>query len=279
MALLAMCVAAPDEGRGYLERLTDEHLASPVAARAREWLVGHLDEPLHGLGRDDEELLAYVTEVKMRADREPASPRGDGGELPSLEQRPARPPDRGARARERGPAGRAPEAPRRAQRTDRPLRGGIGARPTRSGGEHTFAVSVRLGWDDAAMDRDLLADCLVGHVAAGDRRADQSRSVDRRVLGQEAWTGRERQAKYASRGGLTREQLEPLVEQRRYASARWRPSSSGASRPFATGSSSFGLRNWDLAAGANGRGRRSTGDRADAHHDGRCRRHGDGESS
>ena len=74
MALLAMCIAAPDEGQGYLEKLTDEHFASPVAARARAWLVGHLDEPLHGLGRDDEELLAYVTEVKMRADREPASP-------------------------------------------------------------------------------------------------------------------------------------------------------------------------------------------------------------
>ena len=74
MALLAMCIAAPDEGQGYLEKLTDEYFASPVAARARAWLVGHLDEPLHGLGRDDEELLAYVTEVKMRADREPASP-------------------------------------------------------------------------------------------------------------------------------------------------------------------------------------------------------------
>jgi DNA primase len=74
MALLAMCVAAPDEGQAYLEKLTDEHFASPVAGRARAWLVGHLDQPLHGLGRDDEELLAYVTEVKMRADREPASP-------------------------------------------------------------------------------------------------------------------------------------------------------------------------------------------------------------
>jgi DNA primase len=74
MALLAMCVAAPAEGLGCLERLTDEHFASPVAARARAWLVRHLDEPLQGLGRQDEELLGYVTQLVMRADREPASP-------------------------------------------------------------------------------------------------------------------------------------------------------------------------------------------------------------
>jgi hypothetical protein len=54
--------------------LTDEHFAAPVAARARAWLAGHLDEPLQGLGRDDEELLGYVTQLVMRADREPATP-------------------------------------------------------------------------------------------------------------------------------------------------------------------------------------------------------------
>jgi DNA primase len=73
MALLAMCVAAPAEGQGYLERLTDAHFASPVATRARAWLVGHLDEPLQGLGREDEELLGYVTQLVMRADREPTT--------------------------------------------------------------------------------------------------------------------------------------------------------------------------------------------------------------
>ena len=39
LALLAMCVKLPAEGREYLERLTDEHFSSPVAARARAWLA------------------------------------------------------------------------------------------------------------------------------------------------------------------------------------------------------------------------------------------------
>ncbi len=73
MALLAMCVSAPDEGRIYLERLTDEHFASPVGARAREWLVAHLDEPLEGLDRDDEELVDYVRQLVMASEREPSS--------------------------------------------------------------------------------------------------------------------------------------------------------------------------------------------------------------
>lgn len=74
-ALLAMCAALPAYGRGFLDRLTDEHFASPVAARARAWLEGHLEDPTSGLTReDDEELWAYVTRVVMRADREPASP-------------------------------------------------------------------------------------------------------------------------------------------------------------------------------------------------------------
>jgi DNA primase len=74
-ALLAMCVALPAEGRVFLDRLTDEHFASPVAARARGWLGEHLEEPTAGLSReDDEELWAYVTRVAMRSDREPASP-------------------------------------------------------------------------------------------------------------------------------------------------------------------------------------------------------------
>jgi DNA primase len=73
MALLAMCVRLPAEGAGYLERLSADHFVSPVAGRARDWLVTHLDEPLQGLGRDDEELLGYVTQVVMRAEREPSS--------------------------------------------------------------------------------------------------------------------------------------------------------------------------------------------------------------
>jgi DNA primase len=72
-ALLALCVAAPAEGAEWIERLTDGHLASPVARRARQWLAGHLEEPTAGLPRDDEELVSYVTELVMLAEREPAS--------------------------------------------------------------------------------------------------------------------------------------------------------------------------------------------------------------
>jgi DNA primase len=70
-ALLAMCIASPAEGREFLQRLTPEHLSSPAVARARDWLAGHLEEPLAGLPRDDEELVSLVTYVYTRADREP----------------------------------------------------------------------------------------------------------------------------------------------------------------------------------------------------------------
>jgi DNA primase len=77
MELLAMCVANPDEGRSALERLTGEHFASEVAARARDWLVDHLDDPLTSLTRDDEELVALMTQVKLRSDREQPVKRED----------------------------------------------------------------------------------------------------------------------------------------------------------------------------------------------------------
>jgi DNA primase len=72
-ALLAMCVASPAEGRGFLERLTPEHLSSPAVGRAREWLVGHLEEPFAGLPRDDDELVSLITQVVMIAEREPGT--------------------------------------------------------------------------------------------------------------------------------------------------------------------------------------------------------------
>jgi DNA primase len=70
-ALLAMCVASPAEGGEFLQRLTPDHLSSPAVARARDWLVEHLDDPLAGLPRHDEELVSLVTYVHARAEREP----------------------------------------------------------------------------------------------------------------------------------------------------------------------------------------------------------------
>jgi DNA primase len=70
-ALLAMCAASPAEGREFLERLTPNCLSSPLVARARDWLAAHLDDPLAGLPRGDEELVSLVTQIVMGAEREP----------------------------------------------------------------------------------------------------------------------------------------------------------------------------------------------------------------
>ena len=72
-ALLAMCISDPKLGRGFIERLRPEHM-SASGAPALEWLRDHLDAPTDGLPRDDEALVALVTELTMRASREPHSP-------------------------------------------------------------------------------------------------------------------------------------------------------------------------------------------------------------
>ncbi len=100
LALLAMCARLPVEGQEVLDRLSDEHLSSPVAARARSWLRDHLEQPTQGLPRDDEELVAYVTQVVMQAEREPAS--AEAMELSFLELERARVDDQIAAAEANG---------------------------------------------------------------------------------------------------------------------------------------------------------------------------------
>ena len=73
-ALLAMCIASPADGRGYLERLGDEHMSSPEMVRVRDWLAGHLDDPLAGLPREEEALAGVVSDLVLRAQEEPATP-------------------------------------------------------------------------------------------------------------------------------------------------------------------------------------------------------------
>jgi DNA primase len=72
-ALVAMCIAAPAEGREYLARLTPAHLSSPMMTRALEWTRDHLDDPMAGLPREEEELVSVVTQLVMASRREPAS--------------------------------------------------------------------------------------------------------------------------------------------------------------------------------------------------------------
>jgi DNA primase len=70
-ALLAMCIALPEEGHEYLGRLTDAHL-SPSGLRAATWLREHPEEPASNLP-DDAELTGLITELVMLAHDEPAS--------------------------------------------------------------------------------------------------------------------------------------------------------------------------------------------------------------
>ena len=71
-ALLAMCIANPKKGAPLIERLSPEHM-SASGAPALAWLREHLEDPMSGLPRGDEELVSLITELKMRAEREPAS--------------------------------------------------------------------------------------------------------------------------------------------------------------------------------------------------------------
>ncbi len=71
--LLATCIAEPAKGREYLDRLTEEHL-SAVGGRALAWLRDHLEDPMAGLPRDDEELVSLITQLVMASEREPAEP-------------------------------------------------------------------------------------------------------------------------------------------------------------------------------------------------------------
>ncbi len=72
-ALLAMCIALPEEGREYLARLGDDHL-SKLGARAAGWLAEHLDDPASNLPHDDAELATLIAELVILAHDEPASP-------------------------------------------------------------------------------------------------------------------------------------------------------------------------------------------------------------
>ena len=71
-ALLAMCIALPDEGSEYLARLTEGHL-SPLGARGAAWLRKHPDDPASDLPREDAELSGLIAELVIVAHDEPAS--------------------------------------------------------------------------------------------------------------------------------------------------------------------------------------------------------------
>ena len=82
-ALLAMCIAEPSKGRAYIERLSPAHLSTDANRDALAWLGEHLEAPLAGLPRENEQLSAAITQLVMRAESEPAS--ADALELNFLE--------------------------------------------------------------------------------------------------------------------------------------------------------------------------------------------------
>ena len=67
-ALLAMCIAEPSKGRAYIERLTPAHLSTDAYRNALTWLEDHLEAPLAGLPREDEQLSAAIKQLVGRAD-------------------------------------------------------------------------------------------------------------------------------------------------------------------------------------------------------------------
>ncbi len=85
-ALLAMCIALPEEGGEYLERLTDAHL-SASGARALAWLRKHPEDPASNLPHDDDELAGLIAELVILAHDEPASAQAMELNFLLLEQR------------------------------------------------------------------------------------------------------------------------------------------------------------------------------------------------
>jgi DNA primase len=71
-ALLAMCIALPEPGADYLERLGEGNLSRSGRA-AVDFLRTHPENPAEHLPRDNAALAALVTELMIMAREEPAS--------------------------------------------------------------------------------------------------------------------------------------------------------------------------------------------------------------
>ncbi|MGI8593784.1 MAG: DNA primase [Solirubrobacteraceae bacterium] len=72
---LALCIALPDPGREALRRVDlERHFSSERTRRAAAYLRDHITSPIDGLTGDDPDLTATITELAVRAEREPALP-------------------------------------------------------------------------------------------------------------------------------------------------------------------------------------------------------------
>jgi DNA primase len=85
-ALLAMCIALPDHGAVFLEKLGEGHLSGSGRAAA-DFLRAHPKDPAEHLPRENGALAALITELVMMAREEPASEESMELNFLQLEQR------------------------------------------------------------------------------------------------------------------------------------------------------------------------------------------------
>jgi DNA primase len=85
-ALLAMCIALPEQGTIYLEKLGEAHLSVSGRAAA-EFLRAHPKDPAKHLPVENGALAALITELVMMAREEPASEESMELNFLQLEQR------------------------------------------------------------------------------------------------------------------------------------------------------------------------------------------------
>jgi hypothetical protein len=85
-ALLAMCIALPEQGADYLERLGETHL-SRSGQEAAAFIRAHPKDPAEHLPRENGALAALITELVMMAREEPASEEAMGLNFLLLDQR------------------------------------------------------------------------------------------------------------------------------------------------------------------------------------------------
>lgn len=67
-SMLVMCLARPEEGLPWLEKIEPRHLSSDLMVQTVAWLVENLDSPTEGLDSQEEAVQRLVSAMVVRAD-------------------------------------------------------------------------------------------------------------------------------------------------------------------------------------------------------------------